>query len=557
MKNKKGVEIPLTLTFWIFAALLVLLTILIVVNKFTAIYAPVKVDCPNNIFWDGTDGLKNVLKEVDSGNYKQFWFNNKDCYLVSFSFIQGQTNQKISYPQPLPKQPMLCLCNIKDKVCQPYNCYNFNNYDQINTQQFSTEEYSQSTLLEFIKNDRTLNIQLTGSRKMNDAITYNPSDVYKPLDPSGLIKQLIVLFNVNDIKQFNPFVKVSDPGILVPEGIPSIEGFTKLFSIDLAQPPLYGQTIDDYITNHKIIDPATVKAASLTLSISQDSYQSLGDDQKEGITLYYKPGPTWQKSLMTCNETESNVDCTTAIEGFSNNFILSAESLGISEIASGVTPEDTDVTSCANFAAGTIPIPQDEKISCSSKVCCANTDIVSQLQKLRTSINNPDDYLVIISAARTAATQRLSYLDYLAGGYVAAGPKGVNSALLASQVPDMQGTKQQRIDFALKWLSENQPDKFTIVNDVNNFIGRSNHYYGKALDIRLKKMPALLASASNEDIIHLRNLMCGTGWANFGGEWWHYEYKTNSYYLAKSSNQCFWGNQKYAQAPATVTPNYA
>ena len=449
---------------------------------------------------------------------------------------------------------MLCLCKIEESKCKPYDCYKFENYEKINQEQFLTEDYDNYLFLEFIKEGKTLYIKPVGYKKPIEPASYTKSEISEKTDPKGLIKELKITFNVKDIKSFNPFVDVKEPGLLLPAGIPNMEGFTQLFDINISHPPLYGQSIEDYIVNPRPIDINVVKSAYILISLPKNKYEILTEPQKQNINLYFKLGQEWKKSKMLCQEAENEVLCEANIEGFSQNFAISIE-------------EQIEITTgeCAGFAPGLILIQKDSKISCSDKVCCAHPEAVAQIEKTRSLIEKSDDYLVIFDAARTLESQRLAFLDYLSGGYEAAGPEGINKYSLAAEVTkafktefgNIKTTKQQKIDFALKWLSENKPELLVIINDLSKYIKNSNHYNGRAIDIRLKAMPSDYSKASNDDVIRLRNLMCKLGWANYGGEWWHYEYKTSDYETAKKNNQCFWSKDKYADAAATVQPNYA
>src|SRR3989338_11303505 len=150
MKSKKGEEeIGLAIFFGVLAAMLIVAAIITIPGKF--IKTKSKIDCQNAKWWDGEQSLKTLLKEVDNGEYREFMFYNKDCYLVSFSFLQGSAANKIEYPQALPREPLLCLCSIQDEACKPHSCFKFKNYEKINNEQFSTKDFEKYTFLEFIK----------------------------------------------------------------------------------------------------------------------------------------------------------------------------------------------------------------------------------------------------------------------------------------------------------------------------------------------------------------------------------------------------------------------
>ena len=83
---------------------------------------------------------------------------------------------------------------------------------------------------------------------------------------------------------------------------------------------------------------------------------------------------------------------------------------------------------------------------------------------------------------------------------------------------------------------------------------------GRALDIKFAGMPSIYKNVNKMTgpelalVKDFREFMCGTGWANLGKEWWHYEITSGSYATAKSSNSCHWGTL-VGPRPA-VTPDY-
>lgn len=213
------------------------------------------------------------------------------------------------------------------------------------------------------------------------------------------------------------------------------------------------------------------------------------------------------------------------------------------------------IAACSEFAPGLVPMPEDDKIECSDPVCCMHPETLTKLQQTKQFITGPELALVIFDSARKPSSQRDAFLDYLAGGYEAGGPHGLpNKAQLIQDVPDVSGPKSEKVAHARAWLQQHNQQALATIDDLSLYTGGS-HYNGRALDLRFKRMPASQGSASQSDIVALRNFMCSAGWANYGGEWWHYEFSTNKYERAKQANQCYWGTDRYAAA--TVTPNYA
>ncbi|MBI2148746.1 hypothetical protein HYU23_03630 [Candidatus Woesearchaeota archaeon] len=203
---------------------------------------------------------------------------------------------------------------------------------------------------------------------------------------------------------------------------------------------------------------------------------------------------------------------------------------------------------CNGLISGLIPVNQDDKIKCQDKICCARPETVAQIDHTRKFILSPSQYLLITDAARSPKSQSKSFLDFLAGGAVACGPKGIDDKHdLARKVPN---SDKNRAESARNWLAANDPATLEIIDDLDRYSG-CKHVEGRAVDIRLAK------GKSDEDIRELFIIMCSSGWANFGGEWWHYEYKTKGYDNAKRANKCYFSEDIYASIRPEVTPGYA
>lgn len=565
MKDKRGVagiNISNELIIEIVAALFFIIILFFAWNSFASIMPKSGVQCLNTKWWDDKGGLKDMLKEVDKAGSKEFMFYNNDCNLVSFSFTQGPTKNKIEFPYPLPKEPQLCLCKIEASIsepdlCKPYDCYKFKNYDQINEEQFSTKDMKDYVGLKFIKDGKTLRIETVGTEKPIEPIEYKKSETQTKTDEEGLINNLVVLFSSREIKQFTPIIRLKDQGFLLPEEVDNVGGFTMFFDLELALPPSYGQTEDDYLTDHKTIDPNMVQKAFIQLSIKKEKLDSLSKYQQDSIVLYYKKGQEWKSSYLECKKDNEPVLCSAVLNGFSSNFAISttsAESLQEEEsqqLVGEVQPiEISEEGNCKDFAEGLIPIPQDDKIKC-EYTCCAKPEIISQLKHTKEFILGPAQALLISDAARTPSSQRDAFLAFLAGRAEACGPKDItNKYNLEKKVPNIEGAREERIGHAREWLQKNDPQILDIINELSQY-SHCRHIQGLAIDVQLQ------TGKSDSNIQKLRNLMCEAGWANYGAEWWHYEYLTKGYEEAKSKNNCYFSEDKYANLAATVTPGYA
>ena len=290
-----------------------------------------EVGCLNSNLWDNKRGLKDFLRAVDKKDFSEaeFFFDNDNCKIVSFSFVQGIESSPIQYPNPLPKEPILCLCNLEFSLlestkCIPYDCYKFKNYNEINSEQFSTEDYKKYIILRFIKDENTLRIEPIGAEKEPEPVYYK-REIESKTDPNNLIHSLNILFRTREITSFMSFVKIKDAGFIIPKGIPNVEGFTFLFDINLAMPPLQGQTEEDYLTNHQKINPALVKQALVVLPLDKNKFTNLNEEQKTTLALYYKTQNEWKAERLECVE-EEVVLCQSVLNEFSENFAVSINS---------------------------------------------------------------------------------------------------------------------------------------------------------------------------------------------------------------------------------------
>ncbi|MBI2148742.1 hypothetical protein HYU23_03610 [Candidatus Woesearchaeota archaeon] len=320
MKNKKATEnIMLEILMGAVVGLIAVIIFIGIGKVYSSVFlSQQNVDCTNSKFWDSARGLRDVLKDVDSKGYGEFTFYNNNCNLVSFTSTQ---ENKIKYQYSIPNQPLLCLCSIDDETCQPYACYKFKNFNRINAEQFTTQNLKSYVFLKFIKDGKTLRINYLGDEKPIEPLEYNKPKTQTKLDQEGLIYYMLVVFKNKDIKGFTPIIKTRN--FLVPEGVNNIEGFTKIFDIELAEPSQYEVIEEDFLEKHESISPDLVKIAVLTLSISKEKYNSLSEEQKNKINLYYRSGTEWRNSSMYCSEQENEVLCNTVIREFSNNFAIS------------------------------------------------------------------------------------------------------------------------------------------------------------------------------------------------------------------------------------------
>ncbi len=333
MRNKKGEEI---LTKIIFDAVIALMFIVVGILIWKAVAGVLPKQeayytCSNGAMWESTRGLRDTLDQLDSGEVTtaEFLSYNKNCKLVSYSLVQSRIPE-IEYPRIQPREPMLCLCDIdnsylkRQKVCKPYDdCFRFKNFDQINTEQFSTEDLKDYVLLRFTKNGKILNIESITSQKDPEPITYTKQEADNPLDSTGLINKMIIVFDTNKIKSFNPIVKQKITELIIPEAIPNIQGFTNFFNIDLALPPLQGQSQQDYFNNPDVIAPNRVKRAFLQISIPKDKLTLLTEFQKNNLALYYKKEMIWKITPLNCLETDKEFLCNARLNDFSNEFAIS------------------------------------------------------------------------------------------------------------------------------------------------------------------------------------------------------------------------------------------
>ena len=537
VKNKKAVYEITNIFLGILAAVLLIGALILASQAVSNAFFKKSTQCENYKWWDGKNSLKEILKQVDEGNIKEYLFYNNGCPLISFTFSQGIG--KITYPYTLSNEQSLCLCTIEDKVCKPYDCYKFKNYEKINQEQFSTLDLKNYVFLKFIKDGKILRIQVISTEKELEPVKYFSQGINTKTDQNNLINELSIKFKTK-IDSFIPIVTQKKQSLLLPEGIQNIDGFTNFFDIELAQV----SNIKELETNYKKIDPSEVENTYIKLRIDKEKFNLVQAQDRDKIYLYYKKDQTWQQTKLECSESETDVYCMGNLDGFGNNFAIS---IGNEIQEQG---EIQNFASCKDINQELVVIQQDEKIKCSDKLCCAHQDTVEHLIYTKKFINNQDEYLLIKDAARSATSQRDAFFDFLTGGAEACGPLSIsNKKELEENVPNVKGSKNIRIKLVKDWLAANNPKALQIINDLSQY-SNCPHIIGRALDVQLQK------GKNDQDLIGLRNLMCEAGWANYGKEWWHYEYKTKSYEIAKQNNKCYFSEDKYATLQATVKPGY-
>ncbi len=332
MKSKKGtVEISSEFLIDVIKGVLLLGAVIIMVVALLSIFEKSNVECLNSRLWDDKDGLKDFLKKADKKDFSEgeFFFDNEDCKIVSFSFLQGIEGNKIKYPNPLPKEPVLCLCQLESSLleqtqCMPHDCYKFTNYQEINNKQFSTENYKKYMVLRFVRDGNTLRIEPIGAEKDPEPVYYK-REQETLADPGGLIHSLNILFRTSDIASFMPLVKIKEEVFLLPQEIPKVEGFTFLFDMELALPRLEGQTEEDYLVNRRKISPDLVRQALVVLELDKTKFVGISQEQKGNIAIYYKTKDGWNSERLKCIENE-NILCQSVLNEFSENFAVSINS---------------------------------------------------------------------------------------------------------------------------------------------------------------------------------------------------------------------------------------
>ena len=134
MVNKKAtLQISLKMIGEAIASLALIILLIIGIVFFSRLFPGTRVDCENEKWWTDDRGVEDKLKLADKGENTELFFFNEDCYLVSFTFAHGIIGNPVQFTHEITEEPQLCLCQIDDNACKPYDCYKFKSYDQINT----------------------------------------------------------------------------------------------------------------------------------------------------------------------------------------------------------------------------------------------------------------------------------------------------------------------------------------------------------------------------------------------------------------------------------------
>lgn len=213
-------------------------------------------------------------------------------------------------------------------------------------------------------------------------------------------------------------------------------------------------------------------------------------------------------------------------------------------LASNLAPQTT-APECARFGQGMQVYRGDDKIRCgrqNTALCCMQAPLVAQLERTKEFITRPEDY-ISITAARSPTLQRRSFLDYLAGGASGCGPESLSDQRESIRGQTLEFVRSQgenpaslsyarRVEFMERWLESDGSGHAETINDLRQYAA-CKHVNGYAIDLKLQSEQSW-SSHSRAQQRNVREFMCDAGWANLGGEFWHYEYANSRWEASRA-----------------------
>lgn len=154
--NKKGDLHLLEVLRDLLIGALVLVLILVPTVYLIKLYYGIE-ECPNKADFKSLVRTINDLEQEKKIEFKNFFFFNKDCHIVTFT--QDPIYNTIEPPSNNFKLPFICLCEIKNNKCwieEPNLCFGLKTFNQIGSYQFNSKPLDQNAFLSFRREDQNL-----------------------------------------------------------------------------------------------------------------------------------------------------------------------------------------------------------------------------------------------------------------------------------------------------------------------------------------------------------------------------------------------------------------
>ncbi|MBI5391571.1 hypothetical protein HZB00_01065 [Candidatus Woesearchaeota archaeon] len=534
IKGKRGditfiLEVLISIVVGVAIVVFIYLSIIPKINEL----AYGKVDCDNSVEWDK---IQTALENADAGKEKQeFFFYNggKDsCKLASFSPRQLQFS--VFAKNINVEKPTLCLCQMQGSVCQAHKCKTLNNFERVENDigaQVSTTQYNPYMFLEFVNNGNRLTIKQIGKQLKYTAWRYNPKSSENQ-DPQGFLNKLELQYaEQTPIKSIAVSPVVLNQQV-VPEEyatLPKMQDFPQIIEIKLMKQKLFSEETET-------LSPSVVKTAEIELLLPKASVQSLPEELRKNMQVYYFRSGNWLSAKADCTinhslneifvqeyrlqarnlKLEQVAICKASLNGFAEKIALSAEEI----TEEGQFNEETPLTSNLQ------QIQTDDHLQCAEKIkslnrCKLVPAAADQLAKIK-EVLNKDEKVIVVSAARSVQDQIQLFQNEFEGKTFApvCGPREVMQGKPLRQVGEANEIYQTRLKL---WVDQTLPKVQSKIQDTNNY-QKCPHVAGKAVDIYLTKNGNL--DTSEEAKARVRVVMCSIGWVNYAKEFWHFEYLT-------------------------------
>lgn len=310
MSSKRGViEESGKILIWLIAAAVVILIFILFSSSIISLLTG-KVSCSNKEQWNV---LKSSFDSLDSNTIlsDNIIFFNGECKIASFSPNQALQNYNLKPNFEIGSKPKMCLCQVKESTCIPYDCFTFDNFDKINDEQFSTLELKPYVYISFSRDNKILRAYSNTEKIDPEPVRFIYNPEYSNFDKAGLVSELLVKFNSLSLKAVIPKINLVDK---IPESVPKVESFSTHFTLDLLAS----------VSDEQPIDNSLIDTMLLIISVPKDKFNSLPIKLKDKVVLYYKNSDSWIFSPLTCKESIDSYDCRTSVSGNPRDFVLTA-----------------------------------------------------------------------------------------------------------------------------------------------------------------------------------------------------------------------------------------
>jgi hypothetical protein len=284
-------------------------------------------ECENEAQWQIISSAINDIDLKEDSALTDFQFVNENCNIVAFS-EKDATTDKVRRGEGVLAGARICLCNIDSGKCDAKECQKLTNIKEIKTktgEQFTTQSAAEFIQIYFKKQGDKLIADTVGNLAKELEFTYKQDVKFETID-KGMIKELKIKVPTTSTSiSYGGFIpKVNlETSQFSPAGIPRQGDLPILIDLNLGVTAnTQDLSVGEFQESNVEINPETIIFADIKLSLDGSKLPQ----QQEELNLYYynRTDNAWHKSKMICGAFgQEEVECQTAIQGFSDKFAIS------------------------------------------------------------------------------------------------------------------------------------------------------------------------------------------------------------------------------------------